>query len=208
MDEKNLDQLQTIVERLSDRQALDLLLLVAGSRPACLVMDPGDDLKHELEAFCEKAGFNFRLEEDSSGGLGKQGLFITQNEKRLEKLEDSEGRFYGLSDRHVGIFLGFPEEDVEYFHRNISDGPVEPETRQRKSEMVSDGEISEKESEIVKLVSYVPEPSRDGIIRALRRGKLHLESLETFDREHGTSIGLRVVENFYRGKIDFSDLAG
>ncbi|MFB6115936.1 MAG: hypothetical protein ABEK10_00340 [Candidatus Nanosalina sp.] len=196
MDEENLDQLRKLTELLSDRQALDLLLVVTGSRPACLVMDPSEQGKKRLVEFCRSSDLYHRIEEDRSPGLGKEGFFITRNEKRLEKLNNSEGRFYGLSDRHVGEFLGFPEEDVDYFHENINKGPVEPETRRKKSEMKSRGMISEKEEKISEIVSYVPKPSESRVKHALSRSRSYIEDIREFDCENSTNLGSQVLENF------------
>ncbi len=205
MNEENLGHLECVLDRLSDRQALDLILVVAGSRPACLIMDPDPNLKRNLEKFCRLAGLHFRVEEDSSEGLGKKGFLISRREDRLEQLENSTGRFYGMSDTHVGSFLGFPEDDVDYFHEKISRGPVEPETRKVKQKMLSKGKISTEEAKISEIVSYVPEPSEEGVNRAMRKGKSYIQDLRKFDDDHDTEICSITLENFLGIPVSFRD---
>ena len=205
MDEENLEDLKRLVSLLSDRQALDLLLVVTGSRPACLIMDPENEAKQELVEFCDSCSLYYKMEEERSQGLGKEGFFVAVEEKRLEELENSEGRFYGLSDRHVGNFLGFPDEDIAYFHENVREGPVEQETREKKAELLSNGEISDRQAEISEIVSYVPKPSAKCIKRASRRGMSYLEDVKNFDSENDTEVGSQVLEDFLGRPVNFSE---
>lgn len=189
-------KLQRVLDLLSDRQALDLMLVFTGSRPACLIMDPDKEQTKELRELCNSENLAFTVKEDNTEGLGSHGFFISRQTERLEMLENSEGRFYGLSDLDVGRFLGFPRQDTEYFHRNISENPVEPEIREKTSEMISKGEISSKEAKIVDLVSYVPKPSDEGVKRAIRKAKNYIDDLEEFDRRNGTDAASKVLEDF------------
>lgn len=185
-------------EKLSDIQALDLLLVVTGSRPACLVMDPDEDTRVQLEKFCSQENFSQSTFTDrDSSRLGSQGMFISSDEKRFNILEGSKGRFYGLEDQDVGRFLGFPEEDVNYFHENIQKSPVEPEMREKLKEMEKNGKISREEAKLVEIVSYVPKPQEENIYAAIERGRDHFERIIEFDDEKNTDVGKNILEDFY-----------
>ena len=183
---------------LSDRQALDLLLVVTGSRPACLIMDPDQETRDQLEKFCRQENFSCKVYTDSDSSLlGNKGMFIASDEEKFSFLENSRGRFYGLDDRDVGKFLGFPREDVNYFHEKIEENPVEPEMRQKIQEMYQNGKISREEAKIVEIVSYVPKPAEENIYSAIETGRKHFESILKFDEENNTQVGKNMLEDFY-----------
>lgn len=197
------EKFKEIRRKLSEREILDFLLVITSCRPACLIMDPEDEELELIENLCDKIGFETRtFQDEDSSLLGTQGLFVYRDEDRIELLEGSDGRFYGLDDRDVGDFLGFPKEDTEYFHNQIRDGPVEPETREKVESMKREGLISSKEAEIVEIVSYVPKPSEDGVLKAVERSKSYLENIEGFDDQNGSELGKYVVESFLGVTVD------
>lgn len=197
MELRDVSKFKEIRSMLSDRQALDLLLVLSESRPGCLIMDPDEKTRKKIEDFCNEQGVSYRIHHDKNSSLlGSQGMFITPEKSRFEILENSEGRFYGLDDRDAGRFLGFPKEDVNYFHENITDRPVEPETREKIEEMKKDNQISQKEVKQVSTVSYVPKPDQENVINAMERGRNHVKSIRKFDEENDTQVGKYILEDF------------
>lgn len=200
---EEVDKFKEIRENLSDREILDLLLVIASCRPACLIMDPEPEKLELIEDFCETIGFEIFISQDEDSSLlGNRGVFIYRDENRRELIEESNGRFYGLDDRDVGKFLGFPDEDTKYFHNQIRNHPVEPETREKVDSMKKEGLITSKESKIVDIVSYVPKPDEEAIYRALDKSKKYLRNIEGFDEQNKCEIGKHVVESFLGITLD------
>lgn len=194
---KKFELAKDLESLLSDREMLDLLLVLTSSRPACLIMDPEDKELEVLENLCQDLELQMSIFEDNgSSMLGTRGIFIYRDEERIKLLEGSEGRFYGLDDRDVGEFLGFPEEDSKYFHNHIEEGAVEPETRATVESMRKNGKLSSQDAKLVDIVSYVPKPDENGVLRALERSKNYLENIEEFDERNNTEIGKNVVSSF------------
>lgn len=194
---KKFELAKDLESLLSDREMLDLLLVLTSSRPACLIMDPEDKELEVLENLCQDLELQMSIFEDNgSSMLGTRGIFIYRDEERIKLLEGSEGRFYGLDDRDVGEFLGFPEEDSKYFHNHIEEGAVEPETRATVDSMRKNGKLSSQDAKLVDIVSYVPKPDENGVLRALERSKNYLENIEEFDERNNTEIGRNVVSSF------------
>lgn len=184
------------VGELPSRESVDILLFLLGERPACLVMDPEREEKDTLIDLCREFGLSF-LEEDSGvSTLSKSGFFIARDEERFRYLEDSDGRFYGFSDRDVGRFLGFPEDDVDFFAENAEAGPVEPRTREVIDSLVRRGEIDPGNAQLIQLASYVPKPEEENVLRAVERGKVYRDALIQFDERTGSGIGKRLLEDF------------
>lgn len=192
------EHISDFLELLPHRETVDLFLVVLEERPSCLVMDPDDEEKRKLERFCDDLDLSFLEAEDSEGSmLSDSGFFIAQDRERLDLLKGSDGRFYGFSDLDVGDFLGFPEDDIDYFAENIGDGPLEPETREAIEELVVEGEIDSSEAKLVHLTTYVPRPEESNIKEALSRGKAYREALLDFDEENDTELGSRVMDAFF-----------
>jgi len=172
-----LEYLEYFEQNLPYRDAIDLMLVFLDERPACLVMDPEEEKLERIQDFCEKFGFHVKIRESKeSSDLAKTGVFVSREGKRFELLEDSEGRFYGFSDRKVGEFLGFPEGDIDYFVENVTKGHVEARTREKARELTSEGLISREDVKFVELVTYVAKPSEKCVVQAVERGKDYLMS--------------------------------
>ncbi|MBY6287233.1 hypothetical protein GLT90_01360 [Nanohaloarchaea archaeon H12] len=200
---QNIKKIRDITELLSDRETLDLLIMVQSTRPGCLIMDPNESLENRLQKFCKQNNYSFKQKKDNTSKLGKKGFFITENRERLEIINRGTGRFYGASDKKVGKFLGFPEESISYFNQNIEEGPIEPQAREKRKQLVEQGVITEEEADISKIVSYVPKPSEKSIEKAVKRGKTHIRNLKAFDQNMGSKIGTRAIEDFYNKVSDF-----
>jgi hypothetical protein len=200
---QNTEKIKDITEMLSDRETLDLLMMLQSTRPGCLIMDPNESVKNRLQKFCKQNNYPFEQKKDNTSKLGKKGFFITDERERLEIINRGTGRFYGASDKKVGKFLGFPEESISYFNQNIEQGPIEPQARQKRKQLVKQGVITEEEADISKIVSYVPKPSEKSILKAVKRGKTHIRNLKAFDQNTDSKIGTRAIENFYNKVPDF-----
>ena len=200
---QNVKNIREITEMLSDRETLDLLMMLQSTRPGCLIMDPNEEVKNRLQKFCKQNSYPFEQKKDNTSKLGKKGFFITNERERLKIINRGTGRFYGASDRKVGKFLGFPEESISYFNHNIERGPIEPQAREKRKQLVEQGVITEEEADISKIVSYVPKPSEKSILKAVKRGKTHIRNLRTFDQRTDSKIGTRAIENFYNKVPDF-----
>lgn len=200
---QNINMIRDITEMLSDRETLDVLMMFQSTRPGCLVMDPNEDMKNMLQKFCKQNNYSFEQKKDDTSKLGKKGFFITDERKRLEIINRESGRFYGASDKKVGKFLGFPEESISYFNQNIEQGPIEPEAREKRRELIKNEVISKEEADISRIVSYVPRPTEKSILKAVKRGKTHIRNLKAFDQNTDSRIGTRAVENFYNRVPDF-----
>ncbi len=197
-----LKDLEYFEQNLPYRDAIDLTLVYLGERPACLVMDPGEEEVRRIRKFCKKLGFYFLVKESVEySDLSKTGVFVTKEKDRLNVLEDTNGRFYGFSDRKVGEFLGFPDEDVEYFAENIENGPLESETREKALELASEKVISREDIKFVELVTYVARPSEESVLQAVKRGKDYRDALLEFDTETGSDLGRRLLNRYIRGTI-------
>mgnify|MGYP007091081725 FL=1 len=197
-----LKDLEYFEQNLPYRDAIDLTLVYLGERPACLVMDPGEEEVRRIRKFCKKLGFYFLVKESVEySDLSKTGVFVTKEKDRLNVLEDTNGRFYGFSDRKVGEFLGFPDEDVEYFAENIENGPLESETREKALELASEKVISREDVKFVELVTYVARPSEESVLQAVKRGKDYRDALLEFDTETGSDLGRRLLNRYIRGTI-------
>lgn len=189
-------------QNLPYRDAIDLMLVFLDKRPACLVMDPEEEKLENIRDFCGKIGFHVRIREsEESSDLAKTGVFVSRKRERFKLIENSEGRFYGFSDRKVGELLGFPEEDIEYFVENVKKGHVEARTREKARELASEGLIDREDLKFVELVTYVARPSERCVKRAVERGKDYRDALLEFDRETGSDIGKRLLENFLNAPV-------
>lgn len=184
-------------DELPSRDVLDLLLLTIGSRKSCLVMNTDSEEVGKLKEYCREMNLHCRVEDGESRISGKS-VFISREKERLDLLEKDDGRFCGFRDADVGKFLGFPEEDSDYFSQNIQNGQIEPEVRDKLDEMIADGEAKEQDREFVEISSYVPKPDEENIQKCIKRGKKHREAISKFDDEKGADLGRKVLDEFLR----------
>ena len=203
--------------RLNDAVVVDeklaLLLLLIDERPGALIMNPDFKDRNILEDFCQE----FELEKLYTGGeksrglldkilrrdtrLFKGGFFIAKEEERFEALKSTEGRFYGFSDEGVGSFLGYPEDDVEYFANNVTEGHIERPTNEKAEELVSEGVLKNSELKYLELVSYVPRPEKENILKAVELGKRREEKILAMDEELDIESGAEVLREIFRDPL-------
>lgn len=184
-------------EELPSRDVLDLFLLTINSRKSCLIMNTDDEEVEKLKQYCRELDLHYQVEEGESRISGKS-VFISREEERLELLEKDDGRFCGFQDTAVGDFLGFPEEDAEYFSQNIEDGQIEPEVRRKLEEMIAEGSAEEQDKKFVEVASYVPKPEEENILRCIERGKNRIEAIEKFDETNSTDLGREILDEFLK----------
>lgn len=189
-------------EKIGYDHAYDILMMLTGEKPGSLVMSPEKDQIEALEEMCEELDLSYRL----TGGrekslldkvlgrdtrLLKDGFFIARDEKALGRLEQSEGIFYGFSDRGVGEFLGYPKESTIYYQENYK--PPAQDSKKKVKELKGE-RISEKDIEFLSLISYVPRPEEVSILRAVKIGEMREKKLKEMDKDLETDIGEKYLE--------------
>lgn len=189
------DYFDYFIDELPYRDVLDLFLMLIGERPACLVMNTDSGEVEKLKDFCQEFELYYRIEEGESKISGN-AVFITSEEDRLEMLEKSDGRFCGFTDVQVGKFLGFPEEDAQYFSKNITEGQIEPEARRKTEEMIEKNLLSREAMKYIEIASYVPKPEEENIQRCVEIGKQYEKNVKEFDEKNSTELGKRILELF------------
>jgi hypothetical protein len=140
----------------------------------------------------ERSTLDRLLQKDSRTFKG--GFFITSNEQRLENLKSSEGDFYGFSDKAVGKFLGYPEEDIKYFEEREIEGKVGSETEEIIEDMIEEDEINQEDVKYLELTSYLPKTEKSNILLAIQKGKEREKSLLELDKKFNTNIGSKHLD--------------
>lgn len=195
-------------EELPDRfptdECLDMLMVVIGERPGALVMGPSFKDRRVLEEFCNTFELSFLdMEGEKRSWLDRifrrdtrvfrGGFFISREDERLGIIENSEGDFYGSSEKAVGEFLGYPKEDVEYYTEKRQQTP-ERNFRQKVEDFVEGNNLN-LDLKYLNLASYVPKPEEENIRRAIRKGKEKEEKLLELEEETGSNISSKYLEN-------------
>lgn len=213
-------QLENFGNKIEDSvvigEKLALYLLVIEERPGVLIMDPDFNDRKKLKQFCREYDLEFHY----TGGEGKRGLkdkllrtdsrmfkggfFIAREKERFQKLKRSKGRFYGFSDEGVGEFLGYPEDDIKYFSGNVTDGHIEKPTREKAEKLVSNRVIKKDDLKYLELVSYVPRPERENIVRAIETGEERHRKIEDIDQKYGVKTGKNLLREVFRDPLYLS----
>ena len=194
-----------LTEILSLHERFELLLVLTEERPGALIMSPDFKDRKILRSFCEdfslysldvkgqeRSKLDRLLQKDSRTFKG--GFFITSNKQRLENLKYSDGDFYGFSDKSVGKFLGYPEEDIKYFEEREVEGKVGSETEEIIEDMIEEGEINQEDVKYLELTSYLPKPEKSNILLAIQKGKEREKSLLELDKKFNTNIGSKNLD--------------
>lgn len=183
------------IDELPYRDVLDLFLMYIEERPSCLVMNTDSEEVEKLKDFCQTFNLHYQIEEGESKISGN-AVFIALDKKRLKMLEKSNGRFCGFSDIQVGKFLGFPEEDAEYFSQNITNGQIEPEARRKAEKMIEDNLLSREDLKYIQITTYVPKPEKKNVQKCVEKGKQNEKSVKEFDRLNDCELGERILTLF------------
>lgn len=191
------EKLGSIVEELeseiNEDELFHLLMVALDEKPGGLVMDPDRDLSNVLERSLQELDLSYRKLGDERSLLDKllrrksifdtKGLFYTRDDSRFDILEDSEGQFYGCSNRAVGEFLGYPLESVEYY--SGSERPGMDTIREIKTK------FGDKELKYLALVGFIPAPTEGQVDDAIRRGRERAEKVDQM-AEEGFQIGKKL----------------
>lgn len=208
--------LKKLPGRIPGNECLDLLLAKLGEKNGALVMGPDAWDRKLLEKFCEDLDLEYLYVEGESRSfldrvlrrdtrLLKGGFFVTREPGNLEKLKESEGRFYGFSDETVGRFLGYPEEAVSYFVKRAEDGSVEVRTEKLLDELLGEGRIEKEDASYLELLSFIPCPEKERVMDAIEIGKQREKALLELDERLGTDIGRRYLEEVLRESVYSSE---
>jgi hypothetical protein len=187
---------EKLPKTIDDSSDFPMLLMVLGEKQAALTMNASDEQISALEEFCDEFGFHLKVLEGRTSKPSKagaenpsfdqKGAFVATTEKRFEILEDSEGRFYGCSDKAVGEFLGFPESSIRFFNSCEQPGL---KSRQKINELMENGEVKEKDLKYLNLTTFIPAPEIEAVRDAIELGKRREKRLEKFDSENSVGIG-------------------
>jgi hypothetical protein len=148
------------------------------------------DLAYRITGGRERSLLDKILRRDTR--MFKDGFFIARDEKALKRLEESDGKFYGFSDRGVGEFLGYPRESTIYYQESRK--PATEKSEEKLEELEEKGKISEKDKEYLALISYVPRPEEVSIMRAVKIGEMREKKLKELDKDLETGIGEKYIE--------------
>lgn len=187
-------------ERIPSNECFELLLVLTEERPGALIMSPDFKDRKLLRKFCEDLNLEyFEVEEKHRSLLDralrrdtrmfKGGFFVARNQERFNILKKSKGRFYGFSDKAVGKFLGYPEDDADYFAERAAEGKVWDETEEKIDELIEKGDLQRNELKYLEFTSYVPRPEKSNIIKAVEKGKQRENTLLELDNQLGIEIG-------------------
>ncbi len=196
-------------ERISSNECFSLLLLVISQKAGALVMSPDFRDRKLLRKFCEDFDLEYREVEKHKRSLIdrllrrdtrmlKGGFFVARDKDRFEILKKSEGGFYGFSDSSVGKFLGYPEEDSEYFAEKTAEGDVWDETEEIIEELIEEDKLKRSEIKYFELISYVPGPEKTNVLKAVEEGKQREKAVLEFDEKFDTEIGERYIAEMVR----------
>lgn len=192
--------LDELPENLSIHESFELLIVIIEKRPGALLMSPDFKQRKLLRKFCDDFNiFYLEVEGQERSILDKLlrrdtrvlkgGFFVARNEERFDKLKSSEGGFYGFSDKAVGKFLDYPEEDIEYFEHRTVNGEIGSETEEIIERIIENKEVSRDEAKCIELTSYLPKPEKSNILKAIQKGKERRNALQELDKKFKVEIG-------------------
>lgn len=184
---------EKLPELLEDSSEYPIFLVATRNKPGALTMNVTEEQARELQEMCRELDLSIRV---AKGRVSKPGVavgerpehdqrcaFIARDDERFKVLEESEGRFYGFSDRAVGEFLGFPESAIKFFEQNEQPGM---ESKKRILEEKPE------ERELLALTTFIPSP--DALEEAIEIGRKRKMQLEEFDSENGSHLGEQFIE--------------
>jgi hypothetical protein len=169
-----------------DEDALTLVLVVLGVKPGGAFYRNLE--KKGFEQALRDAGIYFRtppakIRDEGIDNRGGWEYLIARDRGRLDIMDENYGSRKDF-DRDLGVFCGFPEEDVEWF---IDHGKGEwPEWRK--------GELAE----ISAFAFYRPKPEEGNIQEARKRVERNRKALRKMDESFGIDLGERLLESLER----------
>lgn len=166
-----------------DSEAISVVLVALGVKPGAAVsLNVADDFEELVSEILEIRQMPERdfleLEE------AEKGYLLSRSSERFELMKES----YDAADkfRHdLGIFCGYPEEDVEWFVNEFAG-------KKQIEEFFSDIEDIDM---IIDFALYIPRKNKKSIRRARKTAEKHIEALEKMDEEFNTDLGRRIIES-------------
>lgn len=185
-------QLETLLDNFSDWEMdtdfLTLILVELGVKEGGLIHD-WEQEEDFLERFLDTGLYVKPLPDREPFNLNPSEAdmyLISRNPQRFDTVSldhDDRERFA----RELGEFLGYPEEDVEWY---IDEGMDDLEEVY--------GADAEKVEELYPFAMYYPSPDEESIRRAEEKATFHRGVLHQMDEEFGTDIGGRLIEELTR----------
>lgn len=168
-------------------------------------MSPDYRDRNLLRSFCEDFELEYLEVESQERSLVdrflrrdtrmlKGGFFVAKDRDSFEILKKSEGRLYGFSDRAVGKFLGYPEDDTDYFSERTTNGDIWKETEKVIEELIEEDKLQQSDIKYFELINYVPRPKRSNVLQAVKNGKQKEKAVLEFDKKFETEIGKNYLE--------------
>lgn len=189
---------RNLEEDLTEDELFHLILVAIDQKPGGLIMDPDKESENKIEKEFARISLDHRSLGDRDRGLvdkllrrdnpfATRGLFFAKDRSRFEILEESEGDFYGCSDKAVGKFLGYPDDAVSYYTNN-------QEVGMETIEKIKDRFGDELDLQYLNLVGFIPAPQEEKVEKAVERGKKRERILEELKAEESFSCGVEVKE--------------
>lgn len=157
--------------------------------------------KNELEMFreeIEEMGLHIKRVELDFVDLGdlpeymkddeyNRPYFVARDSERLEMLKDTyfEEKQY---NRDFALFLGYPEEDVEWFVTNkMSHGEAYEKSKQQLGDPADFEQVIQK-------VMYVPKPTDEAYERAKQTAQKYIRALREADERFDSDVGEKLIQ--------------
>jgi len=220
--------IEDATEFMPPEEAFDLLLLLIDEKPGASItvhfQRLSNDFKEFIQDFSDEFDLHYIIQENSSQedqaeNFSGNTVFLARDEQKLEMLKPLED----VSEKEIGLFLGYPEDAVEAFQS--STGFVEAykefekeaakehvseeealeileeassksygELFQEKLEELKEEVISKDKERYLDLVSYLPVLEQDAILEAISEGRRREKILEELDKKAEASVGKFFIE--------------
>lgn len=187
--------------KIEDSSDYPMLLMAIGEKEAALTMNADKGQIEVLREFAEVFDLCLKVYEGRTSkpekpgaeipSFDQKGVFLATEEDRFDILENSEGRFYGFSDKAVGKFLGFPESSIKFFKSTEQPGL---ESRKKIKELKEKKEFNG-DLKYLNLTTYIPAPDREAVEKAIQKGVSREKALFKIDEENNLDIGKKYLDS-------------
>ncbi len=182
--------LEELDESVNIEEKTALIFLLKDTKPGAVIMGVSEGSK--IYEFAEEFDLEtLKVEGENRSLLNrllgrdnrfqKDTLFLAQDDKQFDILEDEDPGFAGFTDESVGRFLGYPDNAVEYY--SSCDAPGHSFR-----EEVKEQDFEESDLKYLNLVFYVPTPEEEYIKDAVEEGKRRAEKLKEISDESGIDL--------------------
>lgn len=115
--------------------------------------------------------------------------FVAREKKKLELLGESYGESEkGKYNRDFAVFLGYPEEDIEWFMKQDKDVGEIKQLSRKELGNPADFEF------VTSTIAYIPKPTQKSYKRAERRAKKYIKAIREADRQFGSEVGRKLIQ--------------